>query len=267
MLISKESLAERLGPAESSAVRKERARTEAMRGTLRDGGVNPDLIDAAVAASRFVVEEVAESADGIKRAVASTAEQATISFRQVYKDTFTGLDAKKVAKGTVLVAAVYIAQKVCEQVILAALRRAGLGALAPKMAFVLMAVAVAPVIEEYARRLSRRMGADNGFTASIATVEFVLGTSTMMSRGASFLAAATARIVTTLALHHVAETIQQYFTKKAELAGQPANSKAGLLVAIGFHSAWNMMATLVADLDAFVETTELSEELADLSLI
>lgn len=183
MLISKESLAERLGPAESSAVRKERARTEAMRGTLRDGGVNPDLIDAAVAASRFVVEEVAESADGIKRAVASTAEQATISFRQVYKDTFTGLDAKKVAKGTVLVAAVYIAQKVCEQVILTALRRAGLGALAPKMAFVLMAVAVAPVTEEYARRLSRRMGADNGFTASIATVEFVLGTSTMMSRG------------------------------------------------------------------------------------
>ena len=268
MLISKESLAERLGPAESSAVRKERARTEAMRGTLRDGGVNPDLIDAAVTASRFVVEEVAESADGIKRAVASTAEQATISFRQVYKDTFTGLDAKKVAKGTVLVAAVYIAQKVCEQVILAALRRAGLGgALAPKMAFVLMAVAVAPVTEEYARRLSRRMGADNGFTASIATVEFVLGTSTMMSRGASFLAAATARIVTTLALHHVAETIQQYFTKKAELAGQPANSMAGLLVAIGFHSAWNMMATLVADLDAFVETTELSEELADLSLI
>lgn len=107
MLISRESLAERLGPAESSAVRKERVRTEAMRGTLRDGGVNPDLIDAAVAASGFVVEEVAESADGIKRAVASTAEQATISFRQVYKDTFTGLDAKKVAKGTVLVAAVY----------------------------------------------------------------------------------------------------------------------------------------------------------------
>ena len=59
MLISKESLAERLGPVESSAVRKERVRTEAMRGTLRDGGVNPDLIDAAVAASGFVVEEVA----------------------------------------------------------------------------------------------------------------------------------------------------------------------------------------------------------------
>ena len=160
MLISKESLAERLGPAESSAVRKERARTEAMRGTLRDGGVNPDLIDAAVAASRFVVEEVAESADGIKRAVASTAEQATISFRQVYKDTFTGLDAKKVAKGTVLVAAVYIAQKVCEQVILAALRRAGLGALVSAIP------PTRPMIKRLAASFIRQMAPRRRFLAS-----------------------------------------------------------------------------------------------------
>ena len=256
--------------ASERLIEKSAAQQETMAVDLQRQGVDVGQINQAVTGMRLdlhstpVIEGSAEATEIVKKYAANTA----MTFRETYFQAFKGLDALKLGKGTAILAVVYLLQRFSIEVLQRVLLRAGMrGPAVMKISLLLLIVVIAPLTEEYGRRLSRRVGAGAGFSVVLNVFEFVGYTRMMTSKGVPLIGAVVSRLIAAFAMHKVAETIQQYFHNQSELKDKPGLAAAGFWLAVGFHMIWNLVGAMSMDLKAFTEDTEVDERLAELELL
>lgn len=236
----------------------ERTRENQARLAAASSGCNPNAIDAAIDSTKL----------SLTGSPAARAENSAAAFRAAYASAFHGLTPSKLSKGAALVAVTYFIQRFMSRLVTEVLAVSGLrGSALSRGTFLFMAFVVAPLTEEYGRRLSRQAGADGGYTAALNAVEFVFATKTMISKGATILQAVVARLVTALMLHAVAEAVQRYYERMAPLDDNGRSSLVGYWAATGFHMVWNLMAAIMCDMDALTESASEEEALSEMGLL
>jgi len=118
---------------------------------------------------------------------------------------------------------------------------------APGLAMVILAVIIAPIVEESARRIALRSGRGlSAYTAILNTFEFANYVSSAVRAGAKFGRMVVIRIATAFGMHQVNSALQKWGYMK-DLEGGKSEEEAGrieFLAAIGIHVAWNTIGTV-----------------------
>lgn len=113
-----------------------------------------------------------------------------------------------------------------------------------ELAFIILAIFIAPFTEETAKYLSIKHNATGQFWIVFNAYEFFSYVTAMLTAGVPLTAAITTRTLTLLM--HTITTYVMYVTRKENIKSQQnPDSKVGLAAGIMIHMFWNIKATLI----------------------
>ncbi len=222
---------------------------------LQKAGVNTDRIKSIVKRnvekSKPLAECFASSPSGealnenFKDRIEEVANQSFFqTFRNVYAELKTAT-ADELTTGLMILLAIFVVQTIALQVIVGILLAAGLPlAGATGVAMAILAIFVAPLTEEYGRRVALQSGVGvAGFTATINVFEFIGYTLRIVSAGGRLVAAVIMRTLAAL-MHHFVNTIQMRGYAKDTVAGKPNPGLNSFMIAVAVHATWNLLAVV-----------------------